>query len=524
MARSAVALHRLLDLLPAFEGDHRVERRFCLVPGSDFGLDALTSLDRAGALTVPWDLALTRSYDLIVAASPKGDLHLLDGPLALLPHGAGFNKTVDGEGSHDSASGLDPDYLLHDGEPIATVHALSHAGQVAQLAVACPPAASRAVVVGDPTHDRIQEYVPLRDRYRAALGTGDRRLVVLLSTWGRESLLERRPGLAERLCAELPVDEYQLAVVAHPNTHSDPGTFDLAARLPREVFLARPHEEWAALLIAADAVVTDHGSTALYFAAAEDRPVLAAYDGGTELLPGTPMDVLLGSVPRLAPAGSLAAALAAYRPGSARAAVSAAFDPGARDAALARLRDALYPHLGLTPPDRPAEPLPLPAPRRPVAPPPSFGVRVDFRDGRAHVERRPARVDDPAPHHLAAEADAVGERAVRGAALLYRRLWRGGPTPEEWTAGVLTHRGVCRTAAVILGPDHCVVRRLDDPDALTDVRLEPLGGAGDRSPLPDPGAVLSAVHAVLGRGEGGAVTDFVCRVGPRVCRVRLNRS
>jgi len=129
--RSAAALHRVLDLLPVFEGDHRIRRRFTLVPGSDFGLDALVALEAVGARTVPWERALAESYDLIVAADPKGALDQLDGPLALLPHGAGFNKTVRGEGAADSASVLDPEFLLRGGRPLAALHALAHPEQAA---------------------------------------------------------------------------------------------------------------------------------------------------------------------------------------------------------------------------------------------------------------------------------------------------------------------------------------------------------------------------------------------------------
>src|SRR5689334_12915949 len=45
--RSAGALHRLLDVLPVFEGDSRITTRFTLVPGSHFDVDALAALDRS---------------------------------------------------------------------------------------------------------------------------------------------------------------------------------------------------------------------------------------------------------------------------------------------------------------------------------------------------------------------------------------------------------------------------------------------------------------------------------------------
>src|SRR4051794_39910785 len=88
--RSATALHRLLDVLPVFEGDDRISRLFTLVPGSDFDLEALAAIEHAHARTVPWEQARTSSYGLILAASPKGELGALRGTRVLLPHGAGF--------------------------------------------------------------------------------------------------------------------------------------------------------------------------------------------------------------------------------------------------------------------------------------------------------------------------------------------------------------------------------------------------------------------------------------------------
>src|SRR5205807_3827552 len=157
-------------------------------------------IDALGGRTVPWSTSCGRSYDLVVAASPKGDLRLLRGPHVLLPHGAGFNKSIPSEGSAESPSGLDPAYLRrnHDDAPIA-LHALAHPDQVARVAAANPRAARHAKVIGDLTLERVLASSSLRDRYRAALGTGARKLLVLASTWGPESLIRQHPGLPARL-------------------------------------------------------------------------------------------------------------------------------------------------------------------------------------------------------------------------------------------------------------------------------------------------------------------------------------
>nr|WP_234025350.1 hypothetical protein [Streptomyces sp. GBA 94-10 4N24] len=129
-------------------------------------------------------------------------------------------------------SGLDPVHLLADGEPWADLHALAHEEQALRLARYCPEARP-AVVVGDPTADRLLRSLPCREEYRAAVGTGPRQLVVLSSAWGPESLVARRPGLAAELLALLPHDAFQVALVLHPNAHSRTGGFTSPAGWPR---------------------------------------------------------------------------------------------------------------------------------------------------------------------------------------------------------------------------------------------------------------------------------------------------
>ncbi|MGH4030278.1 translation initiation factor 2 [Actinomycetota bacterium Odt1-20B] len=552
--RSATALHRLLDVLPVFAGDERIRRRFTLVPGSAFGVDALTAIERAGAHVLPWAEARGRAHDLILAASPKGELERLSGPRVLLPHGAGFNKAVPeggwagggsaGGGSADSASGLDPALLLRSGRPLARLHALAHPSQLDRLAAESPAAAARATVTGDPTFDRVLESLPLRERYRAALRTDGRTLVVLTSTWGPESLLARRPGLPAALTARFPQDSYQFALVLHPNEHSRTGEFDLAEQLAPALaaglVVARPHEEWAAVLVAADAVVTDHGSAALYAAAARDVPVLAACDGGCEVIPGTPMAELLSMAPALEHADDLERALAAHRPGSARALAEPAF--AERGRALPRLREELYRLLGLDPhPSSPgtARPLPDPAPpARTLTSLAAFAVRVDLgapapgRDGApvpVHVERRPPDSDGPR-HHLAAEHGAAGERQLHSAGLIYRRAASRPARGESWTVDAWTTRVLAaypgpRTAAVVLDGSRCVLR--ETGGALLTLTVEPDRSVEGRVRRADPAAVLSAAHAwlrELSDGEDAPLLlpiTLTCTLGGRTYAAHL---
>ncbi|MFJ3799953.1 translation initiation factor 2 [Streptomyces sp. NPDC090088] len=532
-ARSASALYRLLDVLPVFAGDERVSRSYALVPGSDFGIDALSAVERAGARTVAWDEASRRSYDLVVAASPKGDIGLLSGPRVLLPHGAGFGKSVPGEGSGtDTASGLDPLYLLSGGHTLASVHALAHPSQVTRLAAASEQAAARARIVGDPTLERVLASRSLRERYRAALGTGPRKLVVLTSTWGPESLLRRRPSLAVDLLGALPYDAYQVALIVHPNERTRTDAFDLSEQLSPALdaglVLAGAYEEWAAVLVAADAVITDHGSAAVY-AAALGCPLASVYDGGRELIRGTPMAEFLENGPRLreASADALEEVLAASDPGAIRALAQASF--AEQGHALQLLREEVYRLLDLALPAAPVNARVLPPPRRAERVPAAFAVRADLGSSRVTVERLPVHTSRTA-HHLAAVYGAAGERHLQSAALLYRLAAQPAAgshgtfwTAAGWTARVLEDYPGCRTAAVIVSSSLCLLRRR--AGTLLTVRIAPCR-SGDRVTYADPAAVLSAVHAWLGSHTGptplsGTVT---CSVGGLAFRAEISAA
>ncbi|MFE6699218.1 translation initiation factor 2 [Streptomyces sp. NPDC057718] len=526
-------MYRLLDALPVFAGDARITRLFTLVPGSDFGADALCAIDALGGRTVPWSEACGHQYDLVVTASPKGDLGLLLGPHVLLPHGAGFNKSIRGEGSADSASGLDPAYLrrAHGRAPTA-LHALAHPDQVTRLAAVDSQAARHAKVIGDLTLERILTSASLRDQYRGALGTGARKLVVLASTWGPESLLRQHPGLAARLAAHLPYDEYQLALVVHPNERSQLGTYELAERLAPALdagmILPDPHEEWASVLIAADALVTDHGSAALYYCAAQDRPVVGVHQGGGELIPGSPMDMLLGRAPYAERAEDVADALRAYRPGPGLAAAQAAFAPAGD--AVDRLRSEVYALIGLAPPANnvTARLLPSPAPAARV--PAAFDVHAETTPLGVRITRYPAGLGLPG-HHLAVEHGAAGEQLARSAGLLYRRPLPASAAPVDlaWTADGWTRHALsaypgCRSAAALLPSGGCLLHVRGHEHSYT-VEVEPRSEAG-RIVQIDPAIALSAVHARLAGPQ--PLTDshavITCFVGERAFRITLRAA
>jgi hypothetical protein len=380
------------------------------------------------------------------------------------------------------------------------------------------------VVVGDPTLERILVSTENRTRYRDALGTGARKLIVMASTWGPESLFERRRTLPAELATRLPHDAYQVALILHPNARSTVDGLNLTERLrpasDAGLFLAEPYEEWAALLVAADAVITDHGSTALY-AAALDRPLISACDGGDELIAGSPMAELLARIPRLDVVGDLPAAFSEHVPGSGLLMAESVF--AERGRALRRLREEMYELLDLAPPDAPVNARVLPSPSSPVSEPSAFAVRTRIDGSQVRVERFPSHGDTPA-HHLAAEYGVAGVRHDESAGLLYRRTASSAPTAyslawtaDAWTANVLENYPGCRTAAVIMTPSLCLARTRNGP--LLAVHIDPWRDNG-RVVRTDPAAILSAVHAWLAAypQPPAAIT---CLVGEHAFPVRL---
>ena len=158
---------------------------------------------------------------------------------------------------------------------------LSHTEQLDRLRAACPEAVDSALVAGDPAHDRILAGLPWRERYREHLDTGSRKLVLVSSTWGPTSLLGAWPGFLTRLLAELPVDEYRVALALHPNVWHGHGTWQVRAWLAeaeRAGLRVLPDRQgWQAALVAADHVIGDHGSVTFYGAALGTHTMLAAF-------------------------------------------------------------------------------------------------------------------------------------------------------------------------------------------------------------------------------------------------------
>ncbi|MDH6132074.1 hypothetical protein P3T37_001459 [Kitasatospora sp. MAA4] len=291
VTRTLTSATRVLDVLPLLRPQDGIELYITVNPGSAFaaGLDAyLASLP--GITVLPWSEATRRTFDLAVACTVHRSMHQLRAPLVVLPHGAGYNRLVrPTTGDDRSPAGLSRHELTWHGRPVPVVIGLSHEEQLERLRLACPEALPRARVVGDPCFDRLLDSLAERDRYRRRLGAvAGRKLVVVSSTWSAHSSLGRFPELPLRLVRELPVDEYAVAVVLHPNIWARHNPLGLLREAEDSgLLIIPPHSGWQAALVAADWVVGDHGSVSLY-GAALDRVTLLTVTGEEELDPGSP--------------------------------------------------------------------------------------------------------------------------------------------------------------------------------------------------------------------------------------------
>ncbi|MFJ6015444.1 hypothetical protein [Streptomyces sp. NPDC092952] len=522
-ARTVTSTARVLECLPALlRGDTRVAVVFAYDSTSAFSGGVLDLLHDAGCQVIAWDHVPAAAPDLIVSASENIDVPDGDCPVLVLPHGIGFQKHVpDSRARRSRLSGVVPDRLLESGRAWL---AISHPGQEEQLLATHPKAAGRTLLIGDPAFDEMLVSLDRAAAYRAALGVPDgRRLVVLSSTWGPTSLLGRHPDLPARLLAALPYDEFRVAAIVHPNVWSGQSPWQLrvsqAAALEAGLILVPPVHAWRPALVAADAVVGDHGSVTLYGAALGKPVLLAAF--GSDAVQGTAADSLGRSAPRLDPMGDLARQVAdvvgTHTAQRYRTVADQAFaEPGR---ALRHLRTALYRLMGLAEPS-PGVPdrVALPAPEHTGSPVSSWTVSSTVRrDGARQavtVRRRPAAVSRAGHEaayevsgtftHLACDDRERDLRRVESASVLTRHE----PLPTaagavRWIEETLDRLPGCRLAAVALGAGGCLV-------GLRDGRIVEATVTG---PPVDPGLPAAIVYTLLLAGSAPGDTEAVLRIG-----------
>ncbi|WP_393916492.1 hypothetical protein [Halostreptopolyspora alba] len=92
VAHTVTSMTRLLDVLPVFESDFRVQLVFTRARTSHFREGVDDFLRDLGVVVAPWEQAIEERFDLAITASLGDDLHRIKAPLVVLSHGAGYNK------------------------------------------------------------------------------------------------------------------------------------------------------------------------------------------------------------------------------------------------------------------------------------------------------------------------------------------------------------------------------------------------------------------------------------------------
>ncbi|MFF9348431.1 CDP-glycerol glycerophosphotransferase family protein [Streptomyces sp. NPDC014734] len=528
-ARTVTSLVRVLDVVPEIvHDDPRVTVVFAYDPTSAFNNGVLDLLRASGCRTLPWSQLSEISPDLLVSASENIKVPSGDYPVLVLPHGVGFHKFVpDSSGTGTRLSGLVPEELLRDRRAWLAV---SHPDQAAQLGAAHPGTVGRTVLVGDPCYDRLRASTRWRERYRSALGVAPgQRLVLVTSTWGGESLAGTRPGLPAELLAQLPADEFRVALVLHPNVWSAHGAWQVRAMqqtaMEAGLIAVDPTDGWQQALVASDTVIGDHGSVTLY-AAAIGRPVLLGAFG-SEAVPGTAGHTLRSAAEWMAVDRPLREqvenVVAGHRTDRFAAVVAGAFaEP---DAALHRLRDLVYDLIGLAP----RKHLPARGPRAFPLPPSDVArarslmvhttvVRDDTGDIHVHTRRYPAALskesaeDASSFRHLACDIDEPDTRLTESATVV--SAGSGFNAPEaaaEGIARLLSDFPGARMAA-LPREDGCLV-------GLRDGRT--VGVTAPDGGFTDPGTAAAAVYACLRGGLPLQDTTLLLWHGPHRQRLVL---
>jgi hypothetical protein len=469
VVRTVTTLSRLLDVVSLTGDDWRIQTVFthdsARHPARGAGVEE--ALRALGVLFMPWPEAAATRFDLAIAASENDELAQLNAPVLLYPDSS-------------SVSDLNPERLAVAGRVVPAAITLPHFAHRQRLAQVSPEAAERGVVVGDPALARMSASAFRADHLRAAFGADDKRLVVLASTAGPDSALGRQPDLPERLTAALPLDEYRIAVVLHPGVWAAHGPWQVRSWLSQPAaygaHLVPPHQGWQAALLAAAAVISDHGSLALY-AAALDKPLMLTSRGGPVPAPDSPATALAATAPvwdaAADPRDQLDSAIAGHVAGAHDPAVRMLIEPAASvDGCASRLRTLIYDLLQLAEPVAPAAFAPVEPPHGTARPIPAMvaggdvgpdGVRIiryaDLGYGRPH--------DGLAYRHLVADP-RTATIAQLGAASIVINDGSPAESMPRWTsraeaelrrwpqatlvAGALDHSScaVCTTAGVLV--------------------------------------------------------------------------
>jgi hypothetical protein len=105
VVHNVTAATRLLDVLPLWCTDIRIQTVFTCIGSSAFTTGTTEFLAKYGATPVPWEEAVRVEFDLVISASYGGPLHEVHAPLIVVPHGMGYNKYLPETGNRKPETG-----------------------------------------------------------------------------------------------------------------------------------------------------------------------------------------------------------------------------------------------------------------------------------------------------------------------------------------------------------------------------------------------------------------------------------
>lgn len=244
------------------------------------------------SLWVSWDLIVATDHYPVAAYHPRT-------PKVFVSHGFNSGKKL---GTSDYVHGKRA--LRWNGSSIYT--AMFAAGRLEHdYAISINPALGRCIsIVGDPFVDRLLERNRQRQSIRRHFGAAGRRVALIMSSWGPESLIRTQGTSFLRIASGLR-DEYHFVFSFHPNnlTRSS-GEFDGNAFLAdverAGASVIGRGEDWVDYLVAADVAISDFTSLCLYFLQLKRPILMVPFDCERMFDEGAPIRRLYQLVPKLA--------------------------------------------------------------------------------------------------------------------------------------------------------------------------------------------------------------------------------
>ncbi|WP_132878789.1 hypothetical protein [Tamaricihabitans halophyticus] len=104
IAHNVTTVTRLLDILPAFDSDPRIQIVVSWSGSDPFHRGLAELLDELGLVTIGWDQARHTRFDLAIAASHHGGLSDITAPVVILSHGIGYTKYSPGNRKQETGN------------------------------------------------------------------------------------------------------------------------------------------------------------------------------------------------------------------------------------------------------------------------------------------------------------------------------------------------------------------------------------------------------------------------------------